>query len=183
MKQHLPAPFASILAVLVLGGCSSLSEKECQTADWESIGYIDGTRGYNSGRIADHTEACAKVNIKPDPKLYEEGRNRGLEEYCTPRNGLRVGEQGGSYNGVCPVMLEDAFRRGYEAGRDMHDIKDHMSRLQSSIQDVQARLRVKEPPLSDYERDQLIYRLRDLEREYGRAESNLRLVERRARNL
>jgi len=183
MKHPLPAFAFLTLIASALGGCASLSEKECQTADWESIGYIDGTRGYSSGRIGDHVESCAKVDITPDRKLYEEGRNRGLEEFCTPRNGARIGEQGGSYGGVCPVMLEDAFLRGYNAGRDLRDVKEHMSRLQSAIQDAQARLRTKEPPLSDYERDQLIYRLRGLEREYGRAESDLRRAERRARDL
>ena len=182
MKHRLVAAALVVIAAFAVGGCSSLSEKECRTADWESIGYIDGTRGYNSGRIADHEEACTKINIKPDRKLYEEGRNRGLEEYCTSRNGARVGEQGGYYGGVCPVVLEDSFLRGYNAGRDLHDIKEHMSRLQTSIQDTQARLRNKDP-MSDYERDQLIYRLRDLEREYGRAESDLRRAERRTREL
>ena len=171
------------LVALCLSGCASLSENECLTADWESIGYLDGSRGYNSGRVGEHSEACAKVNITPDAKLYEEGRNRGLEVFCTGRNGVRIGEQGGSYAGVCPVMLEDAFLRGYNAGKDLHDIKEHMSRVQSNIQDTQARLRTKQPPLSDYERDQLIYRLRDLEREYGRTESDYRRAERRARDF
>jgi len=31
-----------LLVILALGGCASLSENECRTADWESIGYIDG---------------------------------------------------------------------------------------------------------------------------------------------
>lgn len=172
-----------LLVILALGGCASLSENECRTADWESIGYIDGTKGYNSGRIGEHTEACAKVSITPDRNLYEEGRNRGLEEFCTPSNGVRLGEQGGSYGGVCPVVTEDAFLRGYDAGKDLREIQDYMARLQSDVQNVQARLRVKDPPLSDYQRDQLLYRLRDLEREYGRAESNYRRVERRAREL
>jgi hypothetical protein len=172
-----------VLALLVLGGCASLSENECLTADWESIGYLDGSKGYNEGRIGDHAEACAKVGIAPDRKLYEEGRGRGLEVFCTGRNGLRIGEQGGSYAGVCPADLEPEFLRGYTIGRDLHDVKDHMAQLQSEVQRVQARLRSQDPPLSDYERDQLIYRLRGLEREYGRTESDYRRVQRRARDF
>lgn len=178
MKQ-----LSMVLVALVLGGCASLSENECRTADWESIGYLDGTRGHNSGRIAEHSEACSKLAITPDRKLYEEGRNRGLEEYCTPRNGVRVGEQGSSYGGVCPLDLDPGFMRGYTIGRDLHDLKEHMERLQSEVQRMQSRLRQKDPPLSDYERDQVIYRLRDLEREYGRTESDYRRAERRARDF
>lgn len=173
----------ALILALGLAGCASLSENECRTADWESIGYIDGTRGYNSGRIGEHSEACAKVSIVPDSKLYEEGRNRGLEEFCTSRNGVRLGEQGGSYGGVCPVVTEDAFLRGYEAGKNLREIKDYMARVQSDVQNIEARLRSKQQPPSDYERDQLIYRLRDLERSYGRAQSDLRRAERRAQEL
>jgi Protein of unknown function (DUF2799) len=182
MKQVL-LPVAGLIAAFALSGCASLSENECRTADWESIGYLDGTRGYNSGRIGDHVEACAKVGISPDRKLYEEGRNRGLEEFCTGRNGVRVGEQGSTYSGVCPVDLEPGFLRGYNIGRDLYDLKSHMDRLQSEVQQTQARLRQKDPPLTDYQRDQLIYRLRDLEREYGRAESDYQRAQRRARDF
>jgi hypothetical protein len=176
-------PLPVVLIALLLGGCASMSEKECRTADWESVGYVDGTRGYNSGRIADHSEACAKVGVTPDRKLYEEGRNRGLEEFCTPRNGLRVGQQGGSYGGVCPLDLEPGFMRGYDVGRDLHDIQYRMDQLRSESQNIQSRLQQKDPALSDYERNQLIYRLRDVEREYGRAESEYRMVERHARDF
>jgi hypothetical protein len=176
-------PLPVVLIALLLGGCASMSEKECRTADWESVGYVDGTRGYNSGRIADHSEACAKVGVTPDRKLYEEGRNRGLEEFCTPRTGLRVGQQGGSYSGVCPLDLEPGFMRGYDVGRDLHDIQYRMDQLRSESQNIQSRLQQKDPALSDYERNQLIYRLRDVEREYGRAESEYRMVERHARDF
>jgi hypothetical protein len=175
--------YVPILCLLALSGCASLSEDECRTADWESVGYIDGTRGYTRGRIEEHSEACSKIGIAPDTKLYEEGRLRGLEEFCTPRNGVRVGEQGRSYGGVCPLDLEPGFMRGYDIGRDLHDLKSHMDNLRSEVQRVETRLRQKDPPLSDYERDHLIYRLRDLEREYGRAESNYRRAERRARDF
>jgi hypothetical protein len=165
------------IAGLALSGCASLSEDECMTADWESIGYQDGSRGYDAGRIANHGEACAEFAIKPDRALYEEGRARGLEIFCTGRNGIRMGRQGYSYNGVCPPSLEPSFLQGYDLGRSMHDLDAHMSELRNEIQRVQAALRREEPPLSDRDRDYLLYRLRDLEREYGRSEAELRRME------
>ena len=59
----------------------------------------------------------------------------------------------------------------------MHDLDAHMSELRNEIQRVQAELRREEPPLSDRDRDYLLYRLRDLEREYGRSEAELRRME------
>jgi Protein of unknown function (DUF2799) len=172
-----------VLLGAALSGCASLSENECQTADWESIGYRDGSRGHDAGRIADHAEACAEYHIKADRELYEEGRQRGLELFCTGANGLRVGRQGSSYSGACPLSLEAEFVRGYELGRELHDLDAHMQQLQSEIQRVQAELRREDPPLGDRERDALLYRLRDLEREYGRSESDLRMLEGRAREF
>ena len=167
----------SLVAALVLGGCASLSEHECRTADWESIGYIDGSRGYDAGRIASHAESCAEYAIQPDRDLYEEGRGRGLETFCTGQNGVRLGRQGYSYNGVCPRTLEPAFLAAFDFGRSLHEVDVHMNDLRSEIQRVQSTLQRKDPPLSERDRDYLLYRLRDLEREYGRSEAELRRLE------
>jgi hypothetical protein len=160
-----------------------LSETECQTADWESIGYQDGSRGYDAGRIANHTEACSEYGIRADAQAYEEGRLRGLELFCTGRNGLRLGRQGYSYAGVCPLSMEGDFMRGYQLGQELHDIDARMQQLHNEILRVQGELRREEPPLSDRDRDYLLYRLRELEREYGRSESDLRMAESRARDF
>lgn len=168
------------LSALLLSGCASLSENQCRTADWESIGYQDGSRGYDAGRIGNHSEACAEYGIKADRELYEEGRLQGLELFCTGYNGMRLGRQGYAYSGVCPLSLQGDFVRGYEVGRELHDMDAHMQQLQSEVQRVQAELKREEPPLSDKDRDYLLHRLRELEREYGRSESDLRAMESRA---
>lgn len=184
--RHLARQGAAALIVigfgLSLSGCATLSENQCRSADWESIGYQDGSRGYNAGRIADHGEACAEYGVSPDRQEYEAGRFRGLELFCTDRNGMQYGRQGSGYSGVCPADLEPQFLEGYELGRRMHDFDQHMSQLQNEIQQVQKELRQEEPPLKDTDRDRLLYRLRDLEREYGRSEADLHRLETRARN-
>lgn len=172
-----------LLALLWLSGCKSMSQNECLTADWESIGYQDGSRGYDAGRISTHSKACSEYGIKADSQQYEEGRVRGLELFCTGSNGLRLGRQGYAYSGVCPLSLEADFSNGYTIGREMHDVDVHMQQLREEIQRVQSELQRKEPPLSDRDRDYLLYRLRDLEREYGRSQSELRQIETRARDF
>jgi hypothetical protein len=171
------------VGALLLSGCASLSENQCLTADWESIGYQDGSRGYDAGRIGKHSEACAEHGIKADREQYEVGRLAGLEVFCTGYNGVRLGRQGYSYSGVCPLSLQGDFVRGYEMGRELYDMDAHMRKLQSEVQVVQAELKRTEPPLTDKERDYMLYRLRDLEREYGRMESDLRAMELRAREF
>lgn len=172
-----------VVGALLLTGCASLSENQCRTADWESIGYQDGSNGYDAGRISRHSEACAEYGIKADREQYEQGRRQGLELFCTGYNGLRLGRQGYAYSGVCPDSLQGEFVRGYEFGRELHDMDAHMQQLQTEVQRVQAELKREDPPLTDKERDYLLYRLRDLEREYGRSESDLRSMENRARDF
>ena len=50
--------------VLVLNGCKTLNKDECQTGDWETIGYEDGLRGELRSRVGQHREACAKHHVK-----------------------------------------------------------------------------------------------------------------------
>jgi hypothetical protein len=180
-KLLVPYLIVLLATAAMLSGCASLSQQECLTADWESIGYRDGSQGYDAGRIAKHSEACAEHGVKADSQLYEEGRIRGLELFCTDSNGMRLGRQGYAYTGVCPLSLEAAFSHGYEIGRQLHDVESHMQELRGEIERVQAELRREKPPLSERDRDYLLYRLRDLEREYGRSEAELRQIEMRAR--
>jgi hypothetical protein len=182
MKTSLLAPLV-VLGALLSSGCASLSENECRAADWESIGYQDGSRGHDAGRIGSHSEACTEYGIRPDRELYEEGRLRGLELFCTGPNGVRLGRQGYAYSGVCPLSLQGEFVRGYEIGRELHDLDAHMQKLQSEVQRVQNELKREDPALSERDRDYLLHRLRELEREYGRSQADLRDMERRARDF
>jgi hypothetical protein len=168
------------LGALLLSGCASLSEGQCRTADWESIGYRDGTQGYDAARLGAHTKACGEYGIRADQQLYEQGRLHGLEQFCTGYNGMRLGRSGYSYSGVCPLSLQGDFMRGYEMGRELHAMDARMQQNQSEVQRVQTELKREEPPLSDKDRDYLLYRLRELEREYGRYQVDLRDMETRA---
>jgi hypothetical protein len=78
--------------------------------------------------------ACARHQVAPDLAAYTEGRDRGLVEYCQPRNGYRVGLNGGGYANVCPAVTEAAFVNGYRWGRQIHDAR-------ADLRGTQARLR------------------------------------------
>jgi hypothetical protein len=171
-----------VLSSVVLSSCASLSKSECQTADWESVGYNDGSRGFESGRIQSHRDACIEHGMTPDATQYEAGRLRGLAQYCTTSNGLRAGKQGYGYNGVCPDEFADGFLNGYEHGRRMHEVASRMNSLREDINRTHTRLRNSDD-LNERERDYLIYRLRDLERDYGRLESEYRELDFASRRL
>ncbi|MEM1379150.1 MAG: DUF2799 domain-containing protein [Pseudomonadota bacterium] len=70
---------------LVLSGCATLSEDECQLADWNARGIADGQNGETPARFQRYTEACNRFGIAPDFAAWEAGRKTGLKTFCTPQ--------------------------------------------------------------------------------------------------
>jgi len=124
-----------LLTATLLGGCATgMSKDDCALADWQTIGYEDGLRGFPAERIGAHRVACAKHQVTPNLAAYTAGRERGLREYCQPKNGFRVGLQGGGYANVCSGPTETAFVDGYRYGRQIHDAR-------AELRSTHARLR------------------------------------------
>jgi hypothetical protein len=123
----------AVALVLVLSGCSSMSQDECRTVDWRTVGYEDGVNGYPGDRIAQHRKACAKYGVSTDLTLYQQGRDQGLREYCQPANGYRVGVQGSSYTGVCPASLEPGFVAAYNSGHQLFVLQSRVSNTDAQI--------------------------------------------------
>jgi hypothetical protein len=118
---------ATVAAVALLVGCAAgMDKNQCVAADWRMIGYEDGLRGYAAERIGAHRVACAKHQVTPNLAAYSEGRERGLVEFCQPKNGFRVGLQGSGYANVCPAATEAAFVHGYKWGRQIHDARSDL---------------------------------------------------------
>jgi outer membrane murein-binding lipoprotein Lpp len=124
----------AFVAAIVLGGCASGTSKEqCVAADWRTIGYEDGLRGSPADRIGGHRAACGKHGVTPDLAAYLEGRERGLKEYCLPKNGFRAGLTGGSYANVCSGATEAAFVDAYRLGRQIFEARSALRHTQSQL--------------------------------------------------
>ena len=111
----------SLLALLLLAGCSTMNKPECQTASLNpsALGLSDGQKGYGLWRLDKHVESCARFGIDIDRQAYLAARERGLQDYCTPENAERVGMRGETYEDVCPTALAPAFlERYYPAYRE-----------------------------------------------------------------
>jgi Protein of unknown function (DUF2799) len=125
---------AGVLIAASLGGCATgMSRDQCAAADWRTIGYEDGLHGLPPDRIGAHRVACAKHQVAPDLAAYTEGRERGLRDYCQPRNGFRVGLSGGGYANVCPDVAEAGFTHGYRSGREIHDARVALRSTQTRL--------------------------------------------------
>ena len=146
------------LVMLVMSGCASMSSEECLVSDWSAVGYEDGARGYTTDRFSKHRKACAKHGIAADFGAWQQGRERGLVEYCQPGRGFDVGVSGGRYNGVCSVDLEPAFLDAYNVGYHLYTLRSNVNRASSAISSkereleaVEDKIRQKEAALIDSE--------------------------------
>ncbi len=108
-----------IASVSFVGGCASMSKKECLSANWQFQGEQDGRSGLPVSTIDRHAKACSKVSVVPDEAQYLEGRDRGLRYYCTASTGLAEGRRNSEYQGVCPPELESEFLFSYIDGLEL----------------------------------------------------------------
>ncbi|MCY0096273.1 DUF2799 domain-containing protein [Hoeflea ulvae] len=175
-----------LLACLVLTSCQTMSKEECAVADWRVVGEQDGAAGYNpQDRFAGHVKACTKAGVAADQTLWYQGYQKGLPRYCTPLNGLSVGSQGKTYANVCPLDLEPGFREGYDLGRLQHRKRSEISTLESRISAIERDIRADEDLIRDRKEDRRTierriddnrWKIRDLERDIGRLQSDLRRI-------
>ena len=142
-------PFSLIL--LLLSGCATLSKNECLNADWYSIGYVDGARGYPVSRIGKHRQACAEYGVKPDFEQYEKGLTAGIVEYCNPRNGYWLGTKGVVYGGVCPKNLEGPFIVAYQQGKNVYEMERQVKTGEKEVKGLYAELENVEREMADDE--------------------------------
>jgi hypothetical protein len=138
--------FVSITALLI-SGCASMGKDECLQADWQIIGYEDGARGYPGTRIGVHRKACAQYGVTPDMAAYEAGRHKGLQTWCTPRNGYRLGLKGNRYNGVCPQSLEGPFTEAMGRGRAVHGYEKQVKKARQELKEMRAGLKAMDADL------------------------------------
>lgn len=124
---------AVLTTALWLSGCATtqaLSPEQCQAGDWQQIGYNDGVVGRSGAYFSKHIENCTSIpGSVPDRKLWEQGRQQGLKEFCTELNAYKLGREGYAWQPVCPMdnieKLEEAYQQGryyYLRQRDMENL-------------------------------------------------------------
>jgi len=185
----------TLVALLVLNGCASMSADECVISDWHTIGFEDGSRGYTAERLGDHRKACARHGVSPDLRAYQAGRDEGLQQFCQPSRGFNLGENGGRYNGVCAGSLEPQFLDAYRSGYHLYNLRSNVSSAtyqidakRRELDDIKENIRSKEAALIDRDtstedRILLLADLKDLSERTGQLESEIYLlVDDRARH-
>jgi len=150
-NQPLNWPLTVLLLSVLVSGCAAMSKNECQTAQWQSVGYEDGAKGYSVSRIGEYRKSCAEYNVAPDLATYTEGRRQGLQEWCTPSNGYLQGTRGAIYNGICPKTLETEFKQSMQRGKVVFDMRQTIKNQKVLIARLNRDLTTIEQEISDKE--------------------------------
>lgn len=156
--------FCLVSLTCLLTACATMTPQECQTADWQRVGFADALGGKNI-LLAEHQQACASVKITPDRQAYMNGYNAGAVQYCTYDKGLEVGKTGLSKSDTCNTpALAANFQRGYERGYKMHSKQSEIDTKQQRLAEIDTQLdkvRNNKQPMTAQEVD-LLYREKDV---------------------
>lgn len=133
----LPLAFTSLF---LLGGCATLSEKDCQGMNWGQRGFDTAMRGEKlEGQVNKDLAACEKHKIPVDRNEFASGYKAGLKSFCSPENGFAFGKAGKNYDRTCASENEDAFLRNYQTGfmqysvRRIAELEDEVRRLRGEL--------------------------------------------------
>jgi hypothetical protein len=195
------------LLALILAGCASMSEDECRLADWEAEGVAAGVNGRSADSFQRLAQACNRFGIAPDFAAFEEGRERGLQTFCTPNGVYSSGLRGQGDPGTCTdPNLTRIHRIAFDYARARNDLDwarrrfdglaDDRRRTRRQLDDLRRDLNdddldadkredVQEEILRlldridqfEFDRRQMGFTLRERERDFDRAEYELRRLE------
>ncbi|RDX38205.1 DUF2799 domain-containing protein [Kangiella sp. HD9-110m-PIT-SAG07] len=161
----------AITLVSFMSGCATLSETECISGNWEQIGYQDGKSGRDKDYILNHESSCIEYGVELDRLAYEQGRQDGLQRYCTSSNGYNRGVRGNHPNLSCHEQqfpqYYDGLLQGLEVRFDdiQHELseaqKEHdiLSEVYRRVEDEEEKKRI------DNELEDLDHDISSLERE------------------
>ena len=157
------ALFLLLLTVLLIG-CQSMSESECKVADWGRTGFDDGARGEPERRLADYTQDCGKIGIRPNATAYRQGWDAGIQRFCTAANGWREGVAGNEYKEkVCIGQPGfNVFSRYLSDGMQVYRTNEQIN---SNIREINRLQKKLESKISDDEKKQIRRQLQDIDRD------------------
>ena len=125
-----------ILCTCLLAACeTTMSKDDCQRGDWYAAGYEDGIDNAGYGNLEARAKACEKHGASPDNARYAEGYDAGFDAYCSPKGGYDQGVKGRSIDrsDVCPIDRRPEFLAGYQAGRELHNLREAVSSARSRV--------------------------------------------------
>ena len=111
-----------VVCSTLMAGCTSNQRKECESQNWEGIGYRDGQEGVTMDRVGRLADRCSDYDIEVDAMAYSQGHKEGLATFCDSGNAFDMGERRDEYSGACTNEFKkpflESYLRGLTLGRD-----------------------------------------------------------------
>jgi hypothetical protein len=127
--------FLGITAItLLLSNCANMNKSDCLTADWQLIGFEDGSLGKNESQISQHRKECSEYGVTPDLTAYRTGHLEGSKLFCTTNNGFTRGSQGKDYDRSCPEQFEVTFLAGFTDGQTLYGLKKLLNQRAADLE-------------------------------------------------
>jgi hypothetical protein len=120
--------------ILLLSNCANMNESDCLNADWQLIGFEDGSFGKNESHISQHRKECAQHGVTPDLMDYRNGHFDGSKRFCTANNGFSRGRQGKDYSRSCPEQFEAEFLKGFSDGQTLYGLKKILNQRAADLE-------------------------------------------------
>ena len=113
--------------ILLASGCATtprLNAQQCQSSNWQEVGYVDGLQGRSGAYFGHYANSCASLSpstslsaAAPNRIQWEQGRQQGLKTYCTELNAYKIGREGYDWQPVCPLEGIEKLEEAYSQGR------------------------------------------------------------------
>lgn len=133
MKKNLI--FASLIGVL-LTGCATYSQEDCELIRWVEQGYNDALKAYSSSELNEYVHDCSKY-VFVDVEAYNKGRAAGAEVYCTIDNGYSFGLAGQTLTDVCNgASGKNDYMKGYDRGLIVYKANAQLSRIDGKLTEI-----------------------------------------------
>lgn len=141
MTKRLFGCITVLLIGFLVSGCETMSADECKFANWHDIGMRDGLDGKPLSLFSERSKDCSKAGSRVDSGIYMAARDQGLQSYCRIENAAPLGLAGKSYAGVCPARIDHEFRRRYQTGYAVHELRSKVAELDGRSDRLERRLR------------------------------------------
>ena len=124
---------------LCIVSCHSLSRKECQQIEWESLGYRNGHQGKTERPLQKLVSACEQNDVPIKKAEYLKGYQEGLASYCQPFNAFLAGKRGEPYYDVCPGKLNETFISHFELGNRYRETQGQLKTVEEQLSSLPKR--------------------------------------------
>jgi hypothetical protein len=144
-----------IAASVALQGCAHMSEDECVSADWQLVGFTDGSQGLEASRLAKHQKVCSKHGVTPSVAAYTRGHQNGARSFCTPERGFNLGKYNSALPNICPADLAPGVVNGFNLGLQVYSqksaLKDEISYLRAELRAADNQIYHLEETIAEHE--------------------------------